>query len=221
MTRNIVFLCSGGGANMRFVHQSIARGWLRSAQIIAIITDRPCAANLYADANGMKNDILDFSEGGHAHLEKMLGELEPDIIISNIHRILLPSLVQKFQGKIINLHYSLLPAFGGSIGIRPVKDALAYGAKFTGVTVHEVTAEVDAGRPLVQAAIALNDVDQYNDVLMDAVFRSGCLALLTALQNEYPAPSLLRIHEKDCFFSSLTRTVVDESCWAQLKEKSP
>lgn len=217
--KTIVFLCSGGGANMRFIHQAIAADWLENTSITAVITDRLCGASHYATRHGIAQHGLDFQADGHAELESLLDRINPDVVISNIHRILCPGIVQKFMGRIINLHYSLLPAFAGSIGTTPVKQAIAQGAKFTGVTVHTVTEAVDAGPPLVQAAIPLHAGECFNDGLMDAVFRAGCLALLTALS---PAPSpiatVTSIHGRECLFSSLHMKMVDEAFWRTLKQ---
>lgn len=83
---------------------------------------------------------LDVRAPGQAPLLAALAQHRPDLVITTVHRILAEPVTSRYQGRLINLHYSLLPAFGGAIGIRPVRDALAYGSRFTGVTVHRVDA---------------------------------------------------------------------------------
>jgi phosphoribosylglycinamide formyltransferase-1 len=68
-------------------------------------------------------------------------------------RIFSAEFVRRFPGRIINVHPSLLPAFGG--GLHAVRDALEYGVKITGCTVHFVTDELDAGPVISQAAVAV------------------------------------------------------------------
>lgn len=203
---------------MRFIHQCIESGWLPDARIISVITDRMCPANEYAKSHNIEQHCFDFLADGHARLEQYLEATQPDSVISNIHRILQPKIVAMFAGRIINLHYSLLPAFAGSIGTTPVKQAILHGAKFTGVTVHTVTETVDAGPPLVQSAIPLLAGEAFNDGLMDTVFRCGCLALLTALSPmNASAPQIASIGGRSCLFSSLRITIDDEAFWNNLK----
>jgi phosphoribosylglycinamide formyltransferase-1 len=181
-SKRLVFLCSGGGGNLRFIHQSITRGWLGDVTLVSVITDRECGATAYARQHSINHSCVNFSESGQAALLATLESLRPDLVITTVHRILQKGIVQRFEGKLINLHYSLLPAFGGTIGSRPVQDALAYGVKFAGVTAHLVDETLDGGKPLVQAAIPLRESDD-TDSVMDVVFRCGCLALGSAMQS--------------------------------------
>ena len=176
----IVFLCSGGGGNLRFVAAARNQGWLPDAQISAVLSDRACGAHTFALVNGLHAELMDFSaEGQMALLDKLHG-LNPDLIITTVHKVLVPAVVKAFDCKLVNLHYSLLPAFAGVIGDRPVRQALASGAKFVGVTVHLVDDSLDMGRPLIQAVTAVSPEQDF-DALMDRLFRSGCLALLQAI----------------------------------------
>lgn len=203
---------------MRFIHQCLESGWLESSRIIAVITDRDCPANTYATSHSIEQHCFDFHADGQQRLAQFLEATQPDVVISNIHRILQPKIVAMFAGRIINLHYSLLPAFAGSIGTTPVKQAITYGSKFTGVTVHSVTETVDEGPPLVQSAIPLHAGEVFNDSLMDTVFRCGCLALLTALSPiEAPKPQMASIGGRSCLFSSLRMPIDDEAFWNNLK----
>lgn len=179
--KNIVFLCSGNGGNLRFVQSVIELELLPGAQVVAAVADRDCGALEYARAQGLQAWSADFSQAGQAGLVDVIAALEPDIIVTNIHKILFPVFVRAFEGRLINLHYALLPAFPGVIGTKPVEQAIAYGAKWTGATVHHVSEELDLGRPIVQAAVPLREGDSVATV-MDAVFRAGCLALYAAIE---------------------------------------
>lgn len=179
--KNIVFLCSGNGGNLRFLQSTIELGLLPGARVVAAVADRDCGALEYARAQGLQAWSADFSEAGQASLVDAIAALQPDIIVTNIHKILLPVFVRAFEGRLINLHYALLPAFPGVIGTKPVEQAIAYGAKWTGATVHHVSEELDLGRPIVQAAVPLREGDSVATV-MDTVFRAGCLSLYVAVK---------------------------------------
>ena len=179
--KNIVFLCSGNGGNLRFLQSTIELGLLPGARIVGAVADRDCGALEYARAQGLQAWSADFSEAGQAGLVDAIAALRPDIIVTNIHKILFPVFVRAFEGRLINLHYALLPAFPGVIGTKPVEQAIAYGAKWTGATVHHVSEELDLGRPIVQAAVPLREGDSVATV-MDTVFRAGCLALYAAMK---------------------------------------
>lgn len=179
--KRLLFLCSGGGANLRFVHQAIKRGWLPGWQYIAVITDRECPASDYARREGLSVTCLDFVADQQARLLQQATSYVPDIVITTVHRILGEAFVRAFDGKLLNLHYSLLPAFAGSIGVSPVKAALAYGVCLGGATVHRVTEVLDGGHPQAQIAFPISMEDDLDQV-MDVEFRAGCIALLAALR---------------------------------------
>ena len=177
---NIAFLCSGGGGNLKFVDRAIRMGWLKGAQICGVLSDRECGANAHARRQGLVTDAMDFSPIGQIQVINRLRSLGADVIVTTVHKVLIPAVLTTFKGQIINLHYSLLPAFGGKIGTRPLCEALAYGSKFVGVTVHHVSEEVDMGRPIVQAILATPSEPVF-DALMNVLFQVGCVALLHAI----------------------------------------
>lgn len=189
----IVFLCSGGGGNLKFVAQAIRLGWVDDLRICAVLSDRHCDANAYAQAQGIPSEVLDFSAVGQLAVMNRLRALDPDLIVTTVHKVLVPGLVQAVRGKLVNLHYSLLPAFGSKIGARPVRAALDYGAKFVGVTVHWVDEGVDTGRPLLQAVTAVPTAPD-PEALMNVLFRAGCVGLLHAITSL--APSFKPVQER-------------------------
>ena len=222
MTRRIVFLCSGGGGNLRFVVHAAALGALPNATVAAVLTDRECLANQFAREQGLPTQVLDFSGNEQAAVTAALDTFAPEIVVTNVHKILSPSVIERSPARLVNLHYSLLPAYGGLIGTRPVERALADGAKFIGVTAHEVDIAVDAGRQIAQAVMPTKPADTVACV-MDIIFRSGCLTLLEALQAHDRPPSTaatrLPIHDREVIFNpslSFAADVFDEPFWQAL-----
>lgn len=221
----LVFLCSGGGGNLRFVHEACLRNWLPDAEIAAVITDRVCPANDYAFASEIETSVIDLADEGQAQLAKILPRLAPDVIVTTVHKVLRPNIVDAYRGKLVNLHYSLLPAFGGIIGMRPVKAALAFGACFTGVTAHLVDETVDGGRPLVQAVIPLSFGEEFSTTLSDLVFRCGCLSLTAAIDrlirpDNASATDSVTLLGRTCHFSGNqvihAPQIGEESFWSAL-----
>lgn len=225
--KRIVFLCSGGGGNLRFIHQAIAQGWFGAASLAAVITDRECPANAFARNAGIHETCIDFSDAGQSALLAALDTFQPDLVITTVHRILAGAVTDKYRGRLVNLHYSLLPAFGGAIGVRPLRDALAYGARVVGVTVHEVDETLDGGKPLVQAVIPVRDGDQA-DNLMDLVFRCGCLALAAGVNlrlngqggDGQAGEEAVLLKQRLCLFSaavSVFPQIESEAFWIALR----
>lgn len=177
----LVFLCSGGGGNLRFVAEVIRRGILLETEISEVIVDRKCPAGVYAQQNEIPVFEGDFSAQGQCEVMDRLNRIDPGVVICNIHKILSAEMVNVFHGRLLNLHYSLLPSFGGVIGARALNQALAYGARIVGTTVHWVDEKVDEGTPLVQAATGVVGHEQTGE-LMDVVFRMGCISLLEGLR---------------------------------------
>jgi phosphoribosylglycinamide formyltransferase-1 len=97
-----------------------------------------------------------------AELADAVAAYEPDLVVcAGFMRVLGPAFVRAFDGRILNVHPALLPSFPGA---HAVADALAYGAKVTGVTVHLVDEEVDHGPIVFQEAIAIGDEDDWDTV---------------------------------------------------------
>ncbi|WP_082426410.1 formyltransferase family protein [Pseudomonas sp. NBRC 111133] len=180
VNKRLVFLCSGGGGNLSFLHHAIREGAWHGGEIVGVLTDRHCMANEFSERVGLYNRVVSLGGATQHELTAQLEQLRPDLIITTVHKILCPAVVAQYRDRLVNLHYSLLPAFAGLIGSAPVLAALHQQLLFSGVTVHLVDERVDAGRPLVQVAIALVAGDSL-DNLMPVVFRCGCIALARAL----------------------------------------
>jgi phosphoribosylglycinamide formyltransferase-1 len=110
MSKAIVILCSGGGGNLRFVYHAIRHGWIPLSKVV-VIADRECLAMNFARQHGLANSVVNFKEVGQVDLIRITSSFNPGLIITTVHQILSPSFLSVFHIPILNLHYSLLPAF--------------------------------------------------------------------------------------------------------------
>lgn len=160
--KNIAVFCSGNGSNFQTIINSQKRK-LFQARIALMVCDNP---NAYAiiRANKVKipvalieaknfPDRLSYDKCIVAILKKAKIDL---IVLAGFMRILSGFFIQSFKNKIINIHPALLPSFKGAQGI---KDALNYGARITGVTVHFVDEKTDHGPIILQEALKINPAD--------------------------------------------------------------
>lgn len=162
--RNIVILISGGGSNMAAIVRAAQReGWLAhyGARVAAVISNRAEAGGLVlAREQGLDTAVLAhgaFSsrEAFDAALVQAIdrhdGPEQPVLVVlAGFMRILTPGFVARYAGRLLNIHPSLLPAFPG---LHTHQRALDAGCKLAGATVHQVTAELDHGTILAQAAV--------------------------------------------------------------------
>jgi phosphoribosylglycinamide formyltransferase-1 len=179
--KKLVFLASGGGSNLKFVDQCIRQGRLDGYRLTQVVVDRECGAADYARRVGVPLTVIAYRRETPEELTALLGRDVPDVVITNIHKILDRDTVARHAGRLVNLHYSLLPAFAGHIGEKPVRLALEAGCKVIGTTAHYVTEQVDAGPIIAQSALGVR-ADEPFEALMNRVFRSGCLTLLRSLR---------------------------------------
>lgn len=172
----ILFLVSGGG-NMKFIHLAKKVGLINFEQL-AVIADRECKALIYAKQEGLYNKLVSYSVSNSEELVSSINKFSPDIIITNWHKILGEDVVTLYQDRLINLHYSLLPAFGGLIGIKPIQQAMERGCKYIGPTCHIVDEGVDTGKIISQTAFKTpTDLD----LAIETMFRYGCVTLLDGI----------------------------------------
>jgi phosphoribosylglycinamide formyltransferase-1 len=162
--KNIVILISGGGSNMAAIVKAAQREAWRDnldARIAAVISNKADAKGLiFARDQGIATEVLDhkaFSsrEAFDAALMALIDRCEqPDepalVVLAGFMRILTPGFVSRYAGRLLNIHPSLLPAFPG---LHTHQRAIDAGCQFAGVTVHQVTAELDHGPILSQAVV--------------------------------------------------------------------
>ncbi len=172
--KNIVVLISGRGSNMIAIAQAcLAECW--PARIAAVVSNRPQAAGLAAARSlGLHVEVEDSAgrtdrEAFDADLARRIDAHAPDLVLlAGYMRILTPGFVERYAGRLVNIHPSLLPAFPG---LHTHRRALQAGVKVHGATVHLVTAELDSGPIVAQAAVpVLPDDDE--DTLSARVLES-------------------------------------------------
>ncbi len=161
----VVILGSGRGSNAEAILLAQQAGKLGSAQVVQIFADKPDAGILTLGPRfGVPATFLDpapfktkLDGAGEEHYIAAITACQPDLIVlAGFMRVIKPRFLEAFAGKVINLHPSLLPSFPGLDGIG---QAFRRGVKYTGCTVHEVTAEIDGGPILDQAAVRIEESD--------------------------------------------------------------
>jgi phosphoribosylglycinamide formyltransferase-1 len=155
-------LASGRGSNLQAILDAIAAGRC-PARVAVVVSDRPEAPALdRARRAGVKAVYLD--PHGHADraafdaaTARVLEEHGVELVcLAGYRRLLSPPFVAAFRGRILNVHPALLPAFPG---LHAARQALAYGVKVTGATVHLVDEGLDTGPVVLQAAVPVRDDD--------------------------------------------------------------
>ena len=158
--KNIVILISGTGSNMAAIVRAAAReNWAGrlDARVACVISNKAGAGGLaFAAKEGIATAVVDHKahptrEAFDAELAAVIDRHQPALVVlAGFMRILTPGFVQHFDGRLVNIHPSLLPAFPG---LHTHQRALDAGCQFVGATVHRVTAELDLGPILAQAAV--------------------------------------------------------------------
>ncbi len=161
----VVILGSGRGSNAGAILKAQSEGKLGKAKVVQIFADKADAGILALGAKyGVPAAFLDAApfktklEGeGEAKYIAAIEACAPDLVVlAGFMRVIKPGFLSAFAGKIVNLHPSLLPSFPGLDGIG---QAFRRGVKITGCTVHYVTAEVDGGPIIDQAAVRIEPAD--------------------------------------------------------------
>ncbi len=162
--KNIVILISGGGSNMAaIIRTAEEQNWAKqfNAQVSAVISNKADAKGLaFAKEHGIATAVIDHKafageaqprEAFDAALMKEIDQRQPHLaVLAGFMRILTPGFVAHYEGRLLNIHPSLLPAFPG---LHTHERAIEAGCKFAGATVHRVTAELDHGPILAQAIV--------------------------------------------------------------------
>jgi len=162
MTKRIGVLLSGRGSNFEALADSIAAGRIPNAEIAIVVSNREGAPGIdRAKARDIATKVIPSKglerETYDRQVVEVLKEAKVDLVcLAGYMRLLSPYFVAAFPNKILNIHPSLLPSFPG---LESQKQALEYGAKFAGCTVHFVDENLDAGPILLQAAVPVDDHD--------------------------------------------------------------
>lgn len=156
----VVVLASGTGSLLRSLIEAAVGAY--PARVVAVGVDRACPAVGHADAAGIPAFTVALSgypdrAAWDRALTESVAEHTPDLVVSaGFMKILGPAFMDRFAGRIVNTHPALLPSFPGAHAVR---DALAYGVKVTGSTVHLVDSGVDTGPVLAQEPVTVRDGD--------------------------------------------------------------
>lgn len=156
-------LVSGRGSNLQALLDAQAAGRLGGEVVVVISNHAGVPALERAAAVGvptvvLERDAFPTRKAQHLAIAETLAAHGVDLVVlAGFDRIVHPEVVRRYEGRILNVHPSLLPAFAG--GLHAQADALAYGVKIAGCTVHFVTDDVDAGPIVLQAAVPVLDDD--------------------------------------------------------------
>ncbi len=161
--KRIVILISGRGSNMEAMIRARDQGALGGGQIVAVLSNRPDAKGLEtAAAAGIATGVLDHKaypdrESFDAALAQAIDAWQPDLVVlAGFMRILTEGFVRHYEGRLLNIHPSLLPSFPG---LHTHQRALDEGVRIHGCTVHFVTPALDHGPVVIQAAVPVLDGD--------------------------------------------------------------
>lgn len=159
----VVVLVSGGGTNLQSLLDAGRAGTLGAAAVVGVVSNRPGVRALErAAAAGVPTRVLDhrafadraaFDAALRAEVEALGADL---VVLAGFMRVLTDGFLAGFLDRVINIHPSLLPAFPG---VRGPAQALQYGVKISGCTVHFVDAGLDTGAVIAQAAVPVRDDD--------------------------------------------------------------
>ncbi len=164
-----VLVCvSGGGTNLQAIIDRVADGTITTTEIVGVISNNYGVYSLErAEKAGIKGEVVspkdfpDRSSFNKAFLAK-LDEYNPDLIVlAGFLVVIPPAVIEKYEGRIINIHPSLIPSFCGTgyYGLKVHKAALERGVKVSGATVHFVDAGTDTGPIILQKAVNVEEGD--------------------------------------------------------------
>ncbi len=146
-------LASGRGSNLEAILHA-------ELPVVAVVVDRPCGATAVADAAGVPSTVVprrpDRLAFTHDVVDALAAQEVDVVVMAGFMTILDKPIFDAYDGRVLNTHPSLLPAFRGA---HAVPEALAAGVKVTGCTVHVATLEVDSGPILAQEAVPVLDGD--------------------------------------------------------------
>lgn len=156
-------LASGRGTNLLAILDAIGRGELGASVALVICNHAEAGAIERAKKAGVTAELHELKayksrQAQQAAISARLVEAGVELVVlAGWDRVLQGDVVKQFAGRIINIHPSLLPSFGG--GLHAIEQAYKYGVKVAGCTVHFVTEEVDTGPIILQAAVPIEETD--------------------------------------------------------------
>ncbi len=168
-------LISGNGGNLQALLDASRANENFPAEISLVISNKPEAFGLVrAERAGVKTSVINHKnfktrDGFDHEIHSQLIQNKIEVVcLAGFMRILTADFVNKWAGRMLNIHPSLLPSFKGGNAVR---DALQYGVKVTGCTVHLVTPEVDSGEIILQKAVEIDAGDD-EDILSEKIHQA-------------------------------------------------
>ncbi|MBQ7263899.1 MAG: phosphoribosylglycinamide formyltransferase [Synergistaceae bacterium] len=216
----ISVLVSGGGTNLQALLDAQANGILKSGRVVQAISSRGDAQALVrARKAGVRADVVEFrnfsnSAAFERRLWKLLEEVKPDVVVlAGFMHILSAGFVARYEGRMVNVHPSLIPSFCGPglYGLKVHEAVLAAGVKVTGATVHLVDAVPDGGPILMQRAVDVLPGDDPQTLQRRVMERAEWIILPQAVEdlcrtiapgfglrgNAYPGRGIILGHAPD------------------------
>jgi formyltetrahydrofolate-dependent phosphoribosylglycinamide formyltransferase len=168
--KNIVVLVSGGGTNLQRIIDTIKSGEIPNAKVSLVVADRDCYGLQRAENEKIKNKLIPRGKNFCELLEKEIPENTDLIVLAGFLSIITKDFCEKFKGKIINIHPSLLPKYGGKgmYGSNVHKAVVENKEKETGITVHYVNENYDEGNiifPKSDNNVIYADIKRGKDVI--------------------------------------------------------
>jgi len=167
MKKRIGILLSGRGSNFEALAESVATGRIPNAEIAIVISNREGAPGIEkARARGLEARVIPSKglerEAYDRQVVAVLKEKSVDLVcLAGFMRLLSPYFVAEFRNRILNIHQSLLPSFPG---LEAQRQALEYGVKWSGCSVHFVDENLDAGPIVVQSVVQVRDDDTHDSL---------------------------------------------------------
>ncbi|WP_238785657.1 formyltransferase family protein [Blattabacterium cuenoti] len=167
MIKKIAILVSGNGTNMKHILHSINNGYLSNFKIDLVISDRKCKAIQFSIQNGINSFCLKKNKFLSHNIDKILIKYNPYIVIlSGFLSILNENFCKKWINKVINIHPSLLPKYGGigMYGNKVHKLVIKNKDKISGATVHYVTKDIDLGDIIIKKSCKISSIETINSL---------------------------------------------------------
>jgi len=181
---NIGVLVSGRGTNLQAIIDATKEGKVEGKITIVISDNQDAYALKRARENNLETRYIDFKsfktrEDYDKKIEEYLREKDVDLVVlAGYMKILSPYFIKVFQNRIINIHPALLPSFPG---LHAQRQAIEYGVKISGCTVHFVDKEIDAGPIILQKAVEVSDMDNEKS-LEEKILQEEHQILIQAIQ---------------------------------------
>ncbi len=165
--KNIVIFASGTGSNFVSIYNHIVRGGIEAKIVLLVSNKGDCGAIKFANLHDIPTSVISKDKLADPiqyqdFLLKELSTVKPDLIVlAGYLKIIPKEVIFKYENKILNIHPSLLPKFGGKgfYGMKVHEAVIERGESFTGATVHFVNAKYDEGPIVIQKQIRVDDDD--------------------------------------------------------------